>query len=397
MAQPLKKKEVKKFTVDGLKSSMGIAVETAADIKKSNADKPMEWITMPEAYQEALKLPGIPMGYVTGVRGWSDTGKSTIKNCLIASAMRMGILPIIFETEGNFDFSYAKDCGMDIEPVYGDVEEEDEETGEVKIVNKIIDWKGNYILFTNNTMCEFCGDNDYSTGKKTSKKRSVAVIEDIAFIMNTFLDKQDDGEIPMPILFVWDSVGSIQSWKSYTSKVGNNMFDAGALSVAFNTIMNNRIPSSRQVGSKYSNTMFVVNKIWNDSMNSTGGAASIENKGGKTFGYAVRLLIHLGGVAKPATKKLKAILKGEQYQYGIVTKVSIAKNQLPSPYNITYEGTMCCVHNGLLPEDRLDEYKKTAIPTIIERMKAVLGDDRIGNAKIDEVKFDEDADFIDIE
>ncbi len=135
MAQPLKKKEVKPFSVSSLKSSMGIAVETVKDIEKSNADKPLEWITLPDAFQEALKLPGIPMGYMSGVRGWSDTGKSTIKNCLIAEAMRMGILPVIFETEGNFDFTYAKDCGMDITPVYGDVEEEDEETGEVKVVN----------------------------------------------------------------------------------------------------------------------------------------------------------------------------------------------------------------------------------------------------------------------
>ena len=128
MAQPLKKKDVKGFSVKGLKSNMGIAVETPKDIEKSNADKEIEWITLPEAYQEAVKLPGIPMGYMSGVRGWSDTGKSTIKNCLIAEAMRMGILPVIFETEGNFDFNYARDCGMNVKPVYGDVEEEDEAT-----------------------------------------------------------------------------------------------------------------------------------------------------------------------------------------------------------------------------------------------------------------------------
>ena len=59
------------------------------------------------------------------------------------------------------------------------------------------------------------------------------------------------------------------------------MFNAGALSVAFNNIVNARIPGSRSQDSQYTNTFFVVNKIWNDSMNSVGGAASIENKGGK--------------------------------------------------------------------------------------------------------------------
>ena len=391
MAQPLKKKEVKKFSVGDLKSSMGIAVETPKDIEKSNADKELEWIVLPEAFQEALKLPGIPMGYMSGVRGWSDTGKSTIKNCLIASAMRMGILPIIFETEGNFDFNYAKDCGMDIKPVYGDVEEEDEETGEVRVVNKIIDWEGDYILFTNNTICEFCGDMDYAQGKKVSKKRKVACIEDIQYIMNTFLDKQDDGDIPRPILFVWDSVGSIPCYRALTAKSFNPQWDAAALSQSFKTIMNNRIPNSRQVGQKYTNTFFYVNKIWNDAMNSMGGAPSIENSGGKAFFYATRLGIHVGCVAKPATKKLKATFKGEEYQYGIVTKIAVYKNQLPTPFNLTYTGTMCCVHNGLVSETKLDEYKKKFVPAIMDRMKQVLGDASLNGVKADDISFEEEG------
>ena len=112
--QPLKKKEVNKFDVSSFKKQiMGKSAHTA--------DKELEWILMPNAFQEALKLPGIPMGRTSMVRGWSDTGKSTLKNLVIASAMRQGIMPVIFETEANFDFQYARDCGMNIEPVYGDI------------------------------------------------------------------------------------------------------------------------------------------------------------------------------------------------------------------------------------------------------------------------------------
>ena len=75
MAQPLKKKEVKKFDIGAFKKKISSAPV---------ADKPMEWIIMPKAFQDALHIPGIPAGYMSGVRGWSDTGKSTIKNCLIA-------------------------------------------------------------------------------------------------------------------------------------------------------------------------------------------------------------------------------------------------------------------------------------------------------------------------
>jgi hypothetical protein len=168
------------------------------------------------------------------------------------------------------------------------------------------------------------------------------------------------------------------------------MFDAGALSVAFNNIINARIPGSRSQNSEYTNTFFVVNKIWLDSMNSVGGAASIENKGGKSFFYAMRLLIHVGGVAKAGTKRLKATYKGDDYQYGVVSKIAIAKNQLPTPFNVTYSGTICCVHNGLCGEDELNEYKKTQIPEIMERMAAALGKESLSKADTNDVKFEEE-------
>ena len=354
--QPLKKKEVKSFNVTDFKNNF-LGQKTA-----KTADKELEWIIMPKAYQEAIKLPGIPMSRTTMIRGWSDTGKSTLKNLAIAAAMKQGILPVIFETEANFDFQYARDCGMEVEPVYGDIV--DEETGEVK--NGIVDWEGNYILFTPSKICEFCGKMDYSTGKEGSKQRKVPVIEDLGYIINTLLDKQDEGELPMPILFIWDSVGSVQSWKSYTSKVGNNMFDANSINMVFKPIFA-RIASTKEVGTPYSNTMIVINKIWKDTANSVGGAVAIANTGGESFQYGIRLQIHVGGVAKAGVKKLKATYKGEEYQYGTVTKIAVCKNQLPTPYNITYSGTMCCVHNGIISEADLDKYKKAEIPGIISK------------------------------
>jgi len=373
------------FSVDSLKSEFAAGNE----IHKKSADKPLDWIVMPNGFQKALNICGIPMARTVMVRGWSETGKSTIKNCAIASAMKQGVLPVIFETEGNFDFQYAKDCGMPIEPVYGDVEYVDEETGEVYTKNEIVDWKGDYLLFTNAKMCNFCGDMDYSSGTKKSKKRKVAVIEDIAYIINTLLDKQDEGEIPMPLLFVWDSVGSIQSYQSYTSKVTNQMSDAGAISKSFKPIFI-RISSSKEAGTPYMNTLLVVGKIWLDVMNSVGNATSIENSGGKTVFYNCRLCIHCGGLAKAGTKKLKAIVKGQEYQYGTLTKVSIVKNQLPVPYQLTSAGTFCCVHNGIIAEDELDAYKKKYLPEIIKKMQEKDEEGVLTNVKPEEVQFVEE-------
>lgn len=360
-----------------VKKGAGVKSFSVQDFKKNllgeehskSADKELEWILMPKAFQTALNLPGLAKSRINLIRGWSDVGKSSLKNCALAGAMKENILPIIFETEGNFDFQYAKDCGMDITPVYGKIEELDEATGEITEKDGIIDWKGDYFLFTNKGICEFCGDNDYSTGTKKKTKRNTPVIEDIGYIINTFIDMQEEGKLPKDLFFVWDSVGSISSWKTLQSKVGNPMFDAASISAVFKPIAA-RISATKELGTPYSNTMLIINKIWADNMNSVGGAVSIENAGGKQLGgFLTRLGIHVGGVAKSGVKKLKATVKGVEYQYGTVSKITVYKNHLPVPFNLTYSGTICCVHNGIISEDDLDEYKKKELPNILRKMK----------------------------
>lgn len=223
MKQAVKKKEfIKKNGILDIKAELGMVGKTPEDLSKSSADKPMEFIPMPDAFTNALKLPGFPMGYMSIITGWSNTGKSTLKNCLIASCINNGIIPVIYETENNFDWTYAIDCGVKATPVYGEVEVEkvDEETGEIFLEkeNRIVDYIGDFLYFDSSLLAEQYGNNDYSTGKQTKTKRKVAVIEDIAYSINQLLDLQDEGKIQQPMCFIWDSVGSLPSFKSYASK-----------------------------------------------------------------------------------------------------------------------------------------------------------------------------------
>lgn len=373
MKQVMKKGAgVKKFDINDFKKSLKIP---------KAAEKPMEWFIMPKGFQDALKLPGIPKGWFSGCCGWNSTGKSTIKNCLIAAAQKQGVLPVIFETENNFDFKYAIGCGMEAEPVYG----VDDETGE----QIITDYEGNFILFNTEAICEYCGDIDYSDMSRKKTKRRVALIEDIAYIMNDLLDKQENGELDTELLFVWDSVGSIPSWKSYNSKTGNNMFDANSISVAFNTITNMRIPSSRSQSYKYTNTFFVVNKLWDSTM-ATMGKPSVKLKGGVSFEYAMRLLIMCGKVVTSGVKKMQATIKGEKYTFGTESPISIKKNQLPSPYSVSYEGEIFCTAKGIIAEDELDEYKKKVMPEILAELQKNCGDGKLENATVDDFEFIEE-------
>lgn len=390
MKQAVKKKS---YSVKDLKSKLKLDVTSTSDLTNSVADKPLEFIPMPPAFQNALKLPGFPMGYVSIITGWSNTGKSTLKNCLIASCINNGILPVIYETENNFDFTYAIDCGMKAYPVYGDVEVEkvDEETGEVTVVkeNRIIDYEGDFLYFDSRLLAERYGDNDYSSNKKVKTKRKVAVIEDIAASISELLDMQDAGDIQQPMCFIWDSVGSIPSFASLT-KNSNNMYDAGAISQAFNVILNNRLPSSRSVNSPYTNTFVCVNKIWTDSMNAMPGVpAGYELKGGKSLFFSSRLIIHLGGKVKASVKKLTATVKGETVNYGIISKIGVTKNQLPTPYNLTYESQVACVHCGLWDVDEIDSYKKEHMKTIVAMLENQCGD-KTKNIDTNEINFSEE-------
>lgn len=120
--------------------------------------------------------------------------------------------------------------GFEATPIYGDVDIEvvDDETGEVTIQkeNRIIGYDGDFIYFNNTILAAKYGQYDYSMSKETKTKRKEAVIEDIAASMKELLDAQDAGEIEQGFVFVWDSIGSINSYKSYKSVTNNNMFDA---------------------------------------------------------------------------------------------------------------------------------------------------------------------------
>ena len=378
MKQPIKKKEFKRTDINALKSKLGLTT-SKTNMVVSSAEKPQEFITLPEAFVEATKLPGIPMGVTTLIYGHSNSGKSLLKNCLIASAQRKGCLIVLFETENNFSWQFAMSCGVKAEPIYGDVEVEhiDEETGEITytVENRIVDYNGdNFIYYDSEILADKYGDYDHAQGKKVSKKRDMPCVEDVALCMNELLDLQKEGEINQPILFIWDSVGSIPSYASLMSNKNNSMWDAKALQDAFNIVCNNRIPSSKKVSNPYTNTFVAVNKIWLDSMSAPMAAPSIKLKGGNALKYASRLTIQLGGTLTAATKKLQATTKGEKYVYGLITKIKIDKNQLDSPYNLTYEGSFCCVPDGMIPETRLEEYKKNNISKILKQLSSQLAE-----------------------
>lgn len=56
---------------------------------------------------------GIPMGRITGFTGPSQSGKTLILNRIFANAQKMGMTPVIFDTEAACDKQSAENCGCD--------------------------------------------------------------------------------------------------------------------------------------------------------------------------------------------------------------------------------------------------------------------------------------------
>ena len=359
----------------------------------SNANKEQSWILMPKSFQDVTKLPGIPECTVVSVIGHSNVGKTTLINEALASAQHQGLIPVIIDTENSFSFQYARSMGFEAEPIYGTVEVEDvdEETGEITThtERQIINWDGNFIYYNNKILAERFGDMDYTTGKRVSKKRTTAVLEDVAMAINELLDAQEAGEIEQGFLFCWDSVGSIGCWKEYNAgKIGNAMWAAGAISQAFSSIVNDRIPSSKKVSSKYNNTFLYINKVWMDNMTSMSGPI-MQTKGGKSLKYATRLEILLGGQLTSGIKRLTAVSKGINYSYGIQTKIKVLKNHLDAPHNVCYEGPIIATDTGFVGLDELDRYKKEHISVILKQLNELAE----GNFEVNE----SDVNFTEVE
>ena len=126
----------KTFSLDNFKKKSG-----TQDIPS----KPLAWIPIDSGLKQATGMPGVPKGYVTLFRGYSNTGKSTAVMRAIVNAQKMGDLPIIIDTENNIDI------------------------GNKRLTLMGFDWNKDYILVNNKYLLE-------NFGKKQDKDRNVCSI-----------------------------------------------------------------------------------------------------------------------------------------------------------------------------------------------------------------------------
>ena len=325
--EPIKKAE---FDLNDFKKDFGLNF-----IVK---DKPLKWIPLSEAFHEAVKVPGIPVGYFASFRGFSNTGKSTAIYEGVAGCQKIGVLPVIYETEGNWNWDHARNVGVQFE------EYVDEETGE-------LNYRGDFIFLQGADLLAMYECYDHQHSKMGTKPlRYEPVVEDISLHMTTLIDAQQEEKLRRDVCFFWDSVGSINCFKGATSKTTNNQWTAGALATCFKSLINFRIPASRRETAKYTATFAIVQQIWLDNENKV-----IKHKGGEAFFYSPRMIFHFGGILTHSTEKLKATYKGNEFQFGVTTRIRCEKNQVNG---VEQKGVISSTPHGYWNPDKIDDYKK---------------------------------------
>jgi len=313
----------KNFSLDDFKKKIG-----ASDIPS----KPLTWIPIDDGLREATGMPGVPRGYVTLFRGYSNTGKSTALMKSIVNAQKMGDFPIIIDTENNID------------------------VGNKRLTLMGFDWDGEYLLVNNKYLLE-------KYGLVQNKDRKEATIEDMAKAIYDFLDAQKTGALPRDLFIAIDSIGTLNCIKTTDAlekdTSDNNMWNAGAYEKAFMSLLNNAIPNTRRVDSEFTATIAAVQKIWYDSMNKV-----VKHKGGETFFFGSRLIYHFGGIITHGTRRVTATSLKRDLNYGFENKVNIAKNHVDGDWGgISLEGKIISTPHGFIygDKDSENEYKKEHI------------------------------------
>lgn len=285
--------------------------------------KDQKWIPFSQALQDALSLPGIPMGHITMVRGKSNTGKSTLSIEAVVAAQKAGVLPVIIITEMKHSWEHWRTMGFEMEDVL-------DEQGNV------IDHNGFFIY------------RDRST---------LSSIEDIAVFIADLIDEQKKGNLPYDLLFMWDSVGSIPCQLSIDQGKNNPMWNAGAIATQFGNFINQQVVLSRKENYPYTNTLLIVNKTGVAPAETPMSRPKMTNKGGDTFYYDASLVLTFGNITNAGTSKIEAQKDGRKVEFALRTKIACDKNHVNG---ITTKNTVISTVHGFIPDDPKDitKYKK---------------------------------------
>jgi hypothetical protein len=322
------KKNIKSAVAGALaKTSSAFSVENfkkSKNLTEGIKFKKQEWIPLSTAFNNGISLPGLPKGHISILRGHSDTGKTTAMIEAAASAQKLGLLPVFIMTEMKWSFEHAIQMGLDA------LATPDTETGEVL-------YSGDFIYVD---------------------RSSLNTIEDVASFILDMLMEQKKGNLPVELVFFWDSAGSIPCQQSVDSGKNNAMWNAAAMSTQFGNFINQLFPLSRKASSKYTNTFVVVNKIRVEyPINNPMEKPKMRNKAGDAMFWDASLVVTLGNITNAGVSKIEATKDKKTVVFAKRTKISVDKNHITESTTST---RIIMTAHGFIEDTpaALEKYKK---------------------------------------
>lgn len=270
--------------------------------------KKQEYVVMPKPIQEALGMPGFPLGGTSAMYGLSDCGKTGILLAAAAAAQRQGILPIIIITENKTNINRIRAAGIDT--------------------------------------------------SKAIIKEDLKYLEHVYDYISMKVHEIKSGKLPMNVHFFWDSVAGTPSVDSVEiTKEGKiikkftNQKNANVIGF-YNPIIASLISETRQVGCPHTAGLTMLTQAYVKPAEFPGGPITIVPNGGEKIWFPLSLVVEV-----KEGRRLKATHKGRDIEYGLISRLKVKKNHINE---LNCEGEAVLLGTEILENDKkiIDEYKE---------------------------------------
>jgi len=272
-----------------------------------------KYIPMSKAFQEALEIPGIPMGVISCIYGKPDTGKTTQLMEAIVGCQKAEVIPILILTEHKFAYDRLVQMGGD--PTQMIVVPVDSiEKGYDVIIKMLRDLQNNKLKF-----------EDKEGNEQT-------------------IDMTD-----LSCLFLWDSIGNVMSNAEMEAETEN--WDKGMMKTAKALrVLTRKVNALLNRVREKAAILFLNQSYMQTAPN---GIQTEIPTGGDAIPYSSALVIRTR-----KRKRLEAQIKGKDCDIGLETILEVTKNHIT---NRKLTSSVFTVAKGTIPatKEALDEYKKT--------------------------------------
>jgi len=275
------------------------------------------FMIMPESVQQAMKMPGFPLGHMSMIYGLSDSGKTALLLAAVKACQQQDILPILVVTENKLTKDRIVQAGIDLKKL---------------------------ILIENKKCLEDV--YDYISGK----------VQEII-----------DGKLPVKVMVFWDSVAGAPSRDSFEIKSNgaieknfDNRKNANVIGF-YNSIIADRIAETRKKDYAGILGLVMITQAYLGEKPKfpPGLPAPVVPNGGEKIWFPLSVAIEVR-----EGSRISATINTHKVDCGLVSRIRVKKNHL-SAINST-DGEIAFIGQDVVEND------KDIIKKVIEEKREIL-------------------------